>query len=161
MGGTVNKVVAPVSQAVSQVVKGAESVVEGDVAKGLGQIGEGTVNYGKSLYGISADNKVVGIDALKTGYGEFKEDPVGAVKTLYTGYVTGGASLVGAAVQAGQSQLSAALKGSPSDLASGGGAAVLPAENRPIYSGPVSQDFTGPVAVGAALLGAYILIKRK
>lgn len=161
MGGTVKQAVQPIAQAVNKGVEGVKDIAAGRVAEGVGEIGAAYVDGIKSTYGVTADNKLSGKDTFNTGLAEFSSNPAGFVAAGAQAYATGGASLV---PMAGSSILQGAFGGgaTPGKLASGGGGApVLQGGNEPIYSGAVAQDFTGPVVVGAAMLAAYVLIKRR
>lgn len=161
MGGTVKQAVQPIAQAVNKGVEGVKDIAAGRVAEGLGGVGEAYVDAIKGSYGVSSDNKLNLKETGQTALAEFSSNPAGFVAAGAQAYATGGASLV---PMAGSSILQGAFGGgaTPGKLASGGGGApVLQGENEPIYSGAVSQDFTGPVVVVGAMLAAYVLIKRR
>jgi hypothetical protein len=167
VSAAVNAVATPVKATVSSI---GSAIGDGKPLVAVGNL----VGVGGSektgTTGVIGVAKGLIVDAGKSAGGAFiadvKGNPGGAVAEGVQAYATGGASLVGAGLNsaqgAGGSIIGSLMGSSPSDLAGGGGGAPqLPSNSAPIYSGPQGADLTGPVLIGGAMLGAYLLIRRR
>lgn len=157
MGSTVKAAVAPVAQAVGKVVTGVKDVAAGNVAKGIGEVGAGYVDGIKSSVGLSADNKFIGENVAKTALSDFTKDPAGSVAAVGEAYVSGGASLIPTAFEAGQSALAQYMGGSPSQVAAGG-APKLPESTTPtaVVLPRQSNNAIALAAVAGLILVIYL-----
>lgn len=159
MGQTVKQAVAPAAAVVNKAVGGVIDITKGNVASGLKEVGGAYVDAGKAMYGITADNKSATKQLGEVAISEFRSNPAGFLASGAQAYATGGASLIPTAQASILSSLSAS---SPSQLASGGGSApMLDAPQTPVYRSTGPADLTAPIAIGMAMVAAFVLIKRK